>query len=218
LLAIDEISIMDRLSSNHKETLNRRVFILTPNPPACPPNTANNRDELKLVMQQMRESKESPERTMMIKIFDNSFIDDFLRMLPDGSAHSFRSLCEIITSDMETLVLRQKLMHKRPRPVEVAKAEGFRLEKFASDTDDSPSYPSGHAAGSRILALSLGDIFPHRKSVLIKLSELVGRSRIDGGVHFPSDVEAGFKWAESVWNASRNTGMRLSEYKIKKPE
>lgn len=209
---------MNRLFSDHKAILGRKIFILTPNPPQCPPYTEDNVSELQEVMRSIEGAKESPERVMMIKIFDNSFIDDFLRMLPDGATHSFRSLCEILISDMETLTLREKIRHARPRPAEVAKAQGFKLDKFPSDTDDSPSYPSGHSAGARVLALALGEIFPHRKGVLIRLSELVGRSRVDGGVHFPSDVQAGFRWAEAVWDASRKSGVRLSDFKIKKPE
>lgn len=208
---------MEPLFSDHKEILGRKIYILTPNPPQCPPPEEDSVAELQLVMKSIEEARESPERVMMIKIFDNSFIDDFLRMLPEGASHSFRSLCEILMSDMETLALRQKVRYARPRPTGVAKAQGFKLDKFLSDTDDSLSYPSGHSAGSRVLALALGEIFPHRKHVLIRLSELVGRSRVDGGVHFPSDVQAGFQWAEAVWDASRKAGVRLDDFKIKKP-
>lgn len=58
------------------------------------------------------------------------------------------------------------------------------------------SFPSGHAAGSRFIALKLADKFPHLKDDLIKLSDRIAHSRVQAGVHFPSDVRAGIALGE----------------------
>ncbi len=207
---------MNPLFKDHPRILTRKIFILTPEAPPAPPPIRGDREELREVVKAMKEAQNDPQRFLMIKIFDNSFIDDFLRMLPPGAAPTFRPICEILMSDLEALCLKEKFKHRRARPSQVAKAEGFDLGEFDSDTDESPAYPSGHAAGARILALALGEIFPHRKEVLIELSRIIGQSRIDGGLHFPSDIVAGFEWAESLWQASRGSGMRIKDHIVDK--
>jgi hypothetical protein len=205
-------NIMNSLFKDHPRILTRKIFILTSNPPEAPSPSSSDKEELREVVRSMKEAHNDPQRYLMIKLFDNSFIDDFLRMLPPGAAPTFRPLCEILMSDVETLCLKEKFRHRRARPAQMAKAEGFDLGEFDSDTDESPAYPSGHAAGSRILALALGEIFPHRKEVLVELSRLIGQSRIDGGLHYPSDVQAGFEWAEELWASSRRSGLRIKDH------
>jgi hypothetical protein len=54
----------------------------------------------------------------------------------------------------------------------------------------------------------------------MKMADIVGRSRIDGGLHFPSDIQAGALWADLLWNGARRSGLRteelISNEKIKK--
>lgn len=199
----------------------RPTVILFPTIPPPPPAHSGSAEELRDVIKKMQEAQEDPHRLLAVKLFDNSFMDDFLRMIPSGASSTLRPLCKILVSDVETLSQTVKLHFNRPRPAEVARAEGFFLDNFNSDTDSSPAYPSGHAFGSRILALALSDVFPHRRSVLFQLSKIVGQSRIDGGLHFPSDVEAGYRWAENTWKATRGRGfnprdsLSLDEGKLK---
>jgi undecaprenyl-diphosphatase len=84
-------------------------------------------------------------------------------------------------------------------------------------TETSPGFPSGHAAMSAVVYLSLAIIltrtlstFKTRLYVLfmaIVLAFLIGVSRIFLGVHYPSDVLAGWAiglaWACLCWLISR---------------
>ncbi len=208
------------LSPEHHVALHRPTVILKENPPhlPSPPDSAT---ELLQVVQQMRDAQDDPERVLLVQVFDTSFVDDFLRLLPQGSGPVFRPLLELIASDTETLVLKEKIYHNRPRPKEVAKRLQMDFEPATSDTDHSPSYPSGHMACARIMAHALAENFPHKESTFMKMADLVGQSRVDGGLHFPSDIQAGALWADLLWNSARRSGLRtqelISNEKIKKP-
>jgi undecaprenyl-diphosphatase len=56
----------------------------------------------------------------------------------------------------------------------------------------STSFPSGHASTAAAGALALARIYPATALPAAALALLIGTSRIALGVHFPSDVLAGF--------------------------
>ena len=104
-----------------------------------------------------------------------------------------------------------KNMIRRPRPV--------GAERFL-DGISSFSYPSGHSMGSLIgfamLAYVLFELWPpaHRHRVVVVTATitivlLVGWSRLYLGVHYLSDVIAGFA-AGAVWVTACITGLELA--------
>ncbi len=64
--------------------------------------------------------------------------------------------------------------------------------------EEGNSYPSSHATRGLAVALLLADIFPERREALVRFGRQAGYSRVVGGVHYPSDVEAGFRVAEGA--------------------
>lgn len=86
----------------------------------------------------------------------------------------------------------------------------------------SPSFPSGHATSSAVIYLTLAVLLARltektREKVYIvgsalALSFLVGVTRVYLGVHYPTDVVAGWAlgiaWAQLCWFAARAIGRR----------
>lgn len=87
--------------------------------------------------------------------------------------------------------LKAKEMYDRPRPY-----LSNPLIKPCVDLEKTTAYPSGHAMLGRVLGAALARIYPDRAEALMKRGNYVGESRVIGGVHHPTDIEAGFKLAD----------------------
>jgi acid phosphatase (class A) len=78
---------------------------------------------------------------------------------------------------------RPPLFDERVKPIE-------KLDNFA--------YPSGHSAFAFITAIVLADIIPEKRAEIFNRAIEFGNNRVLGGMHFPSDVEAGRQMAAMV--------------------
>ena len=77
--------------------------------------------------------------------------------------------------------------YDRKRPIEVDKT----LDTSPSKTNKTPSYPSGHAVQSRLVAKYVGGKFPEHEVSLIEAGNECGYGRVLAGFHYPSDYEVG---------------------------
>lgn len=85
------------------------------------------------------------------------------------------------------IVSKLKIALKRERPyvnfTEIKIAPGITTSDY--------SFPSGHACGAYYIATKLSKRYPHLVDPLMSLADRIGRSRVQAGVHYPSDVYAG---------------------------
>lgn len=79
-----------------------------------------------------------------------------------------------------------KARFKRRRPYDLD-----QRVKPAVPTEKSGSYPSGHAAYGVFAATILANMVPERATHLYARGHEFGFGRLIGGVHYPTDVEAG---------------------------
>ena len=74
----------------------------------------------------------------------------------------------------------------RPRPY-----QGHPEVVHALFTVTGYSYPSGHSMASFTLATVLAAVFPERSEALLGRARQIAQSRVDAGVHHPSDIKEG---------------------------
>lgn len=90
-------------------------------------------------------------------------------------------------------ILKAKSLFKRPRPY-----VRNPLIIPCISKESSYAYPSGHTTFSRYLALALSRLHPEKSGALMKRADEIALGRVIGGVHHPSDIEAGKKLADEL--------------------
>lgn len=91
-----------------------------------------------------------------------------------------------VSSDSNYFIRKLKNKWERPRP--------FLADDRVTPCigrEESFSYPSGHATLAMVFAVILEGLFPDRTARIEERALQLGMDRVLGGVHFPSDVEAG---------------------------
>ena len=76
--------------------------------------------------------------------------------------------------------------YQRPRPYQNHREEMRPLFEVSEY-----SYPSGHSTASFTLATVLGAAFPDKQQALLDRAAQIAQSRVEAGVHYPSDVKEG---------------------------
>lgn len=97
-----------------------------------------------------------------------------------------------ITFIVSPLILCLKCLANRPRPHQVA-PQVLEKKLLAAVTAATPSFPSGHSVQASYVAQHYSTIYPEKKKVLFDMAENIGRSRVDAGLHYPSDHDAAKK-------------------------
>ena len=126
-----------------------------------------------------------------------------------GMARKYHAMCLVLGATVSGLLLSLLLKHsfERPRPDVVPHLSG----------DYTSSFPSGHSMLAAVVYLTLGSLLARlllqRRLkiyfivVAMLLTFLVGLSRVFMGVHYPTDVLAGWTaglvWAVLWWLAAR---------------
>ena len=106
--------------------------------------------------------------------------------LRSGPFPHTRALAEDLQRDLRQVTAPLKQRFARPRPY-----DAFHQIKPAIQLETSYSYPSGHASWGTAEAALLAALQPERREAILERGLMVGYDRVLGGVHYPSDVEAG---------------------------
>lgn len=109
--------------------------------------------------------------------------------LQPGKFPLTEALFKAIEAESKVATEAAKKAWQRPRPYHVA-PDRF---KDAIEHEDPKhfSYPSGHSTRGTLFALVLAELYPDKRAELLAKGYETGWLRVEGGVHYPSDVFAG---------------------------
>jgi membrane-associated phospholipid phosphatase len=103
------------------------------------------------------------------------------------------SLLNVAIYDATIAAWNAKYIYNRPRPSEVNASVAPVIP-----VPNSPSYPSEHAAAASAAAAVLSYLFPNEAQTFARATQECNESRLNAGVHYPSDVTAGDELGRKV--------------------
>lgn len=126
----------------------------------------------------------------------NETVDVFYKWLVIRGQKVNRSEISSIWNDPKILGVIQSMKDiiKRSRPYWISTDVILIPGTGVSDY----SYPSGHSVGAWMIAKKLSKKFPHLEDGLNALAQRIEQSRVQAGVHFPSDIEPGKDIADKM--------------------
>ncbi|HTW88294.1 MAG TPA: phosphatase PAP2 family protein [Candidatus Binataceae bacterium] len=94
------------------------------------------------------------------------------------------------------------------RAIDPAKDHFGRLRPYAADPEVKPilhplksdSYPSGHATFAYATAILLAQMVPEKAEAIFARADRFAENRVIAGVHYPTDIEAGWISASVIDN------------------
>lgn len=166
-----------------------KVEDLLPAPPAL--NSAEGRAELENVVfihqhatvAELRRGQE--ENELSIFTYAPEIGDWFIAGRLPKTVAFFKE----IEAETRAFTSTGKTLWKRPRPCVTG---GTRIAKpIEPDDKKSFSYPSGHSTRATVFTFVLAELIPGSKEALLKAGRESGYLRVVGGMHYPSDIQAG---------------------------
>ncbi len=166
-----------------------------------PPAAGSSEDKADLDAVRRWQKDRTPAQCAAAKAqTDDSFtalfgsVNPFPKPLPAAVSAFFKR----VSADASDANRYIKNIYKRPRP-------------FLRDQNLDPcigrsqgySYPSGHSTAARLFGNILADIDPARRTAYMIAADQAAMNRVIGGVHHPSDIEAGKKLGDLLYGELR---------------
>lgn len=153
-----------------------------------PPSWAETFEELAQLVSLSGEDREANKNFIMVA--DRQPLILFTSLWEErGVDIDQREFIEILRQ-VEVIIAKLKWRFNRPRPRQVAAALQFPFQALHCCME-SPAFPSGHTIQTFVVAEWSARADPAYREQYHDLAWRIGHSRILGGYHFPSDVDAG---------------------------
>jgi membrane-associated phospholipid phosphatase len=165
----------------------------------APPTAAQSKAELQSIKQEM--GKLDEKKLTVIKYWNagapsyrwNQIILGLVDQKPEIQLRMPASWMNIAIYDATILAWKEKVKYKRKRPHDLDPSI-----KPAINAPLTYSYPCEHSVTAAAAAYMLAYFFPEKTDSIMQMAHAASQSRVDAGVQFPSDVEAGWKLGELV--------------------
>lgn len=147
----------------------------------------------------------------VIEQHENKKVSDSLQKVADKNPmRMFKVYCkkmglspnwgyvEQVDKDLVHIIIELKNYYNRPRPTDMSLSLGMCWKGDDLSSAQTPSYPSGHATQAYMIGFILANQYPDRKTDILRISQIISDTRVDRGVHFPSDVHYGIFLAKYI--------------------
>jgi membrane-associated phospholipid phosphatase len=166
---------------------------------SAPPSDAQSKIELKSIKDKI--SKLDEKKLAEIKYWDagapsyrwNQIAPQLIDQKPATMLRIPTAWVNMAIYDATILAWKEKLKYKRKRPT--------LLDPSLKSVVSAPltySYPCEHSVTAAAAAYMLVYFFPEKTDSIMQMAHSASQSRVDAGVQFPSDIEAGWKLGEQV--------------------
>jgi len=165
----------------------------------APPAAAQSKAELQSVKQRMADIDE--KRSAEIKYWDagapayrwNQIVLGLISQKQEVLLRMPAAWMNMAIYDATILAWKEKIRYKRKRPHDLDP-----LVKPAINSPLTYSYPCEYSVTAAAAATVLAYFFPEKTDSIMQMAHAASQSRVNAGVQFPSDVEAGWKLGEQV--------------------
>jgi hypothetical protein len=143
---------------------------------------------------------ENPENELFLKrynSYDRSLIQTLASIFKQKGV-DVQEVCEEIFLDINPLIAKLKVHFNRPRPYQLANYYKLKLFPFDSFSANSPSFPSGHTVQSYVMLNVIGSMYPTHYKFCKSIIEDVAESRVNLGLHYPSDNDFAKEVGENI--------------------
>ena len=165
----------------------------------APPDAAKSKAELQIIKQEM--AKVDEKKLTEIKYWDagapsyrwNQIAPKLIDQKPEVMLRIPTAWMNLAIYDATVLAWKEKIKYKRKRPQDADPSLNHII-----DAPLTYSYPCEHSVTAAAAAYVLAYFFPEKADSILQIAHSESQSRIDAGVQFPSDVDAGWKLGEQV--------------------
>ncbi len=130
----------------------------------------------------------------------NKVKDVFEKLFINRTREFPQKLVQDLLDHSRPIILKLKNYHNRRRPNEVAKDRGINLIYHKMKSAQTPAFPSGHSTQSKLVALTLSDLYPEMRNEFMTAANHISKSRIAARVHYESDKKIGEQLGESLFH------------------
>ena len=155
-----------------------------------------------------RELEELQKRTTTITTPDLEFAKEsekdhyglWIKLLYNIGISVPKSFFDNIAENTDGLLFTLKYHYNRPRPVQLGHYHKIPVSPAIFSNANSPAFPSGHAMEARLFALILSEKYPFAADKIMNIGNRTAESRLNVGLHYPSDTEFGYEIAQWIFS------------------
>lgn len=206
-----EFYLLQLFGPDHHYLGSAQAVALLPPPPA--PGSPG--DQADVAVLRDWQAKRTPDECAAAKAQSSADYDAFfggVSPFPDPLPDEASSVLFWVYYDGSRAASAAKKKFARPRPF-----LRYHDLKPCLGTVSGLAYPSGHATVSRLLARVLSDVYPPGRAEIMARADQAALNRVIGGVHHPSDIEAGKRLGDELYEELlRQAAFRADLEKLKK--